>query len=52
MIIFKQEGTDIEFVSIENGEGVTTMLKSTYDEQQAQQVEHFTPSVIDEAETK
>jgi hypothetical protein len=49
MIIFKQEGTDIEFVSIENGEGVTTMLKSTYD---AMQAEQSTPIVKDETKTK
>ena len=31
-----------EFVRIVNGDTATIMLKSVYDEQQAQQVEHLT----------
>ena len=40
------DGTTTDWVSIENPDGgFTSMLKSTYDEQQAQQVEHLTESV-------
>ena len=55
---------NVTFIDIETPEGVethaiidrgngefTSMLKSTYDEQQAQ-AEQSTPSVIDEAEAK
>ena len=40
------DGVEIEHAIIDRGNGeFTSMLKSTYDEQQAQQVEHLTESV-------
>ena len=44
------DGTEVEHAIIDRGNGeFTSMLKSTYE---AQQAEQSTPSVIDEAETK
>ena len=41
-----QDGTEVEHAIIDRGNGeFTSMLKSTYDAQQAQQVEHLTESV-------
>jgi hypothetical protein len=40
-----------EFVRIVNGDTATIMLKSTYDEQQAQQVEHLTEIPTQEAQS-
>jgi len=49
--VTNSEGLEVEHAIIDRGNGsFTSMLKSTYDEQQAQ-AEHFTPIVIDEAET-
>ena len=46
------DGSTSEHAIIDRGNGeYTSMLKSTYDEQQAQ-AEHFTPIVIDEAKTE
>tara|TARA_R110000822_G_scaffold290435_1_gene412478 strand:- start:257 stop:403 length:147 start_codon:yes stop_codon:yes gene_type:complete len=43
--VFVDELNGKEYVTIDHGnEQFTSMLKSTYDEQQAQ-AEHFTPSV-------
>ena len=40
------DGVEIEHAIIDRGNGeFTSMLKSTYDEQQAQQVEHLTESL-------
>ena len=42
------DGTIVEIVEIDHGnEQFTSMLKSVYDEQQAQ-AEHFTPMVTDD----
>jgi hypothetical protein len=47
----QKDGTIVEHIVIAHADGsFTSMLKSTYDEQQTQ-AEHFTPIVIDEAET-
>ena len=41
------DGVEVEHAIIDRGNGeFTSMLKSTYDEQQAQ-AEHFTPMVTD-----
>lgn len=40
------DGVEVEHAIIDHGnEQFTSMLKSTYDEQQAQQVEHLTESL-------
>jgi hypothetical protein len=45
------DGDLVEHAIIDRGNGeFTSMLKSTYDEQQAQ-AEHFTPMVTDETKT-
>jgi hypothetical protein len=45
------EGVEVEHAIVEHADGsFTSMLKSTYDEQQAQ-AEQSTPIVINEAET-
>jgi hypothetical protein len=47
MKTYTNETTGLEWVEIEVAEGqFTSMLKSTYDEQQAQ-AEHFTPNLAD-----
>ena len=44
--VAQPDGSTIEHAIIDRGNGeFTSMLKSTYDEQQAQQVEHLTESV-------
>lgn len=44
--VFVDEVTGQEYVTIDHGnEQFTSMLKSTYDEQQAAQVEHLTEIV-------
>ena len=43
-------GDEVEYATIDHGnDQFTSMLKSTYDEQQAQQVEHLTESLPPEA---
>jgi hypothetical protein len=45
------EGTQTHAIIAHADGSFTSMLKSTYDEQQAQ-AEHFTPSLTDETSTK
>ena len=49
-VSFIKDSTGTEHAIIDRGNGeFTSMLKSTYDEQQAQQVEHLTESLPPEA---